>query len=262
VAVAVASAANNSVVLALIDSQGKCWRGDLVAGPILGWTDFAAGPAADPAVRPAAFLDEDGNLAVVAARKDPGPQDDVLVVAHQQDGEWPSPNADLDAADQIGKVKSIGSLTGPSTQAWHCPCRGERRQRIAQLAVTKPVNPLDYVFDVTPLPVGADGNAAYTLVAPRSGNALAPTLLLNAGGERLLEGTLWPGFWECRSICSTSFAATGRRRADPLHAARRDFPAAARRALDRPPVAGCSGSRRSDKHRGRRALRPAQGRGS
>jgi len=186
VAMTLASAGSSRVVLALIDGKGQIRRGDLSPGTALTWKDFDAALAADPKVEPAAFLDEGNDLVVVAARKDPA-QADVLLIAHEDGTEWPSPNADL-----VGPVKSIRCLTDAvGLEAPLVLVSGERA--LLTWSVTEPTNPLDYLFDVAPLPAGVIGNTAYALVAPRSGRELVPKLLLNAGGERLLQGPLWPG---------------------------------------------------------------------
>ena len=188
---ALAYADADRVVLALVDDTGRIRRGDVTDEPWLTWQDFDPMLKAEARIQPAAFLDGEGKLVVVAARKDPESQDDVLLVAQQGTREaWQSP----DAAGVLGTITSIAMLPGAGLSPPLAFISGARA--LLTWAVTREDNPADLHAKLDPLPAGVDGESVHGLVMPRPGNQALPQLLLNAGGEQLLHGPLLPGMTE------------------------------------------------------------------
>ena len=167
----------DSAHLVLIDSAGALFHGEVApAADSVIWRRMAGSAAspADPGIRPAAFLDEEGEPVVVAA----GTDGELLIV--------PQPQGGFESPD-VGKPVSI-------------LCLPESGGNASPLPLTVVTGTAGYF--AWPSAKGAKANAMPSDVAAKSPhNALllppgsaadGPTLLLNASKERLLRGPLGP----------------------------------------------------------------------
>jgi Baseplate J-like protein len=168
-----------SAHLVLVDSAGALFHGEVaVAADAVSWRRMTdpTGTPADPAVRPAAFLDPEGKPVVVAARL----ADDGLLVV-------PEPGGGFDPPEKVGKPVSILCL----------PDAGDSASPLPLTVVTGPAGYFVWRYPqggkAIAMPSDVDSQSPHNaLLLPPISPGDGPTLLLNASKERLLRGPLGP----------------------------------------------------------------------
>jgi hypothetical protein len=202
-ALALASAKAGLPVIALVDAEGSVFRGDLEVSDSIAWRKFGqAGadvPRVDPAIQPAAIL-ETNKLVVVARRwkgqdsaadADPdggAPQAEEQAALNpllvlKEDGS----ERDLPAEPTIGKPRSITALVEPSGSRPLIAVTGDLNLMIWSVAPPDGQTAEDMMVEA--LPAGVQTEWPSILLLPNHGRT---TLLLNAGGERLLHAFVGP----------------------------------------------------------------------
>lgn len=181
IALALASSSYYFAEIALIDGDGQIHHGqvDLVNARIT-WTAFNNVAPANPAIRPAAWLDG-VKLTVIAARIAAAVTDDPVLLV-DKDGELPAPRSDLRA--RLGDARSIAILPGaPGAAPELVAVTGTRG--IMLWAGTD--------AEVAELPADVDPASPHALLLPPATPAAPPTLLINAGSELLLQESILMG---------------------------------------------------------------------